>query len=36
VKLIFGILMLYVSARMIYKGYQGHFGNKQTTAGIEE
>lgn len=29
VKLIFGVLMLYVSARMIYSGYKGTFTNDQ-------
>ncbi|MFT4603032.1 MAG: putative membrane protein YfcA, partial [Arenicella sp.] len=36
VKLIFGALMLYVSVRMIYTGYKGHFGNKETPVGIDE
>lgn len=30
VKLIFGILMLYVAGRMIYSGYKGHFINNET------
>ncbi|OIQ36045.1 MAG: hypothetical protein BM555_03460 [Crocinitomix sp. MedPE-SWsnd] len=36
VKLIFGILMLYVAGRMIYKGYNGYTVEKQTTSIAEE
>jgi len=31
VKLIFGVLMLYVAGRMIYSGYKGHFKTNETT-----
>lgn len=31
VKLVFGILMLYISIKMIYSGYKGGFGKNDTT-----
>ena len=36
VKLIFGVLMLYISIKMIYSGYKGEFSKNETedTAGI--
>ena len=30
VKLVFGVLMLYISVRMIYSGYKGEFRNNDT------
>jgi uncharacterized membrane protein YfcA len=30
VKLVFGVLMLYISVRMIYSGYKGEFGKNDT------
>lgn len=31
VKLIFGVLMLYIAIKMIYSGYKGHFTENETT-----
>ncbi|MEX1001896.1 MAG: sulfite exporter TauE/SafE family protein [Crocinitomicaceae bacterium] len=31
VKLIFGVLMLYISVKMIYSGYKNEFGKNETT-----
>lgn len=31
VKLVFGILMLYISIKMIYSGYKGEFSKNETT-----
>ena len=31
VKLVFGVLMLYISFKMIYSGYKGEFGKEKTT-----